>query len=109
MCYDAGNVLDYESHDPIPDIRECWREIRAFCIKDHRDWPRDEDCGPGFGEIDHYRLLEPVLNTGLDMPMAFENIFEPLVPRPTAPEAVDALNRRAREYVESVIRGLRAR
>jgi sugar phosphate isomerase/epimerase len=108
MCYDAGNVLDYESHDPIADIRECWREIRAFCIKDHRDWPKDQDCGPGFGEIDHYRLLEPVMNTGLAMPLAFENVFEPLVSRPATPEAVDALNRRAREYVQAVIGGLRA-
>jgi sugar phosphate isomerase/epimerase len=108
MCYDAGNVLDYESHDPLPDIKECWRDIRAFAIKDHRNWPKDEDCGPGFGEIDHYRLLEPVMRTGLTMPMAFENIFEPLVPRPKTPEGVDALARRAREYVASVIAGLQA-
>ena len=57
MCYDAGNVLDYESHDPIADIATCVGDIRAFAIKDHRDFPKDEDCGPGFGEIDHYRLL----------------------------------------------------
>ncbi len=109
MCYDAGNVLDYESHDPIADIRTCADDVRAFAIKDHRDWPKDEDCGPGFGEIDHYRLFEPVMHTGLTMPLVFENIFEPLVPRPTAPEGVDALARRAREYVESVLRGLQAR
>jgi sugar phosphate isomerase/epimerase len=90
MCYDAGNVLDYENHDPIPDIGRCWRDVRAFAIKDHRNWPRDEDCGPGFGEIDHYRLFEPVMRTGLTMPLAFENIFEPLVPRPRDPAAVDA-------------------
>jgi sugar phosphate isomerase/epimerase len=106
MCYDAGNVLDYESHNPIPDIAKCWRDIRAFAIKDHRDWPRDQDCGPGFGEIDHYRLLQPVMKTGLTMPLAFENIFEPLVPRPRNPEAVDALAKRAREYIVSIIRGL---
>lgn len=108
MCYDAGNVLDYESHDPIADIATCVDDIRAFAIKDHRDWPKDEDCGPGFGEIDHYRLLQPVLHTGLTMPLACENIFEPLVPRPTTPEGVDVLARRAREYVDSVIRGLQA-
>jgi sugar phosphate isomerase/epimerase len=106
MCYDAGNVLDYENDDPIPDIEACWRDVRAFCIKDHRNWPEDQDCGPGFGEIDHYRLLEPVAFTGLDMPLAFENIFEPLVPRPETPEGVDDLARRAREYVETVVRGL---
>jgi sugar phosphate isomerase/epimerase len=108
MCYDAGNVLDYESHDPIADIATCVGDIRAFAIKDHRDWPKDEDCGPGFGEIDHYRLFKPVMQTGLTMPLVFENIFEPLVRRPDGPEGVDALARRAREYVESVIRGLQA-
>jgi sugar phosphate isomerase/epimerase len=108
ICYDAGNVLDYEKRDPIPDIATCWRDIRAFCIKDHRNTPKSEDCGPGLGEIDHYKLLMPVMKTGLTMPLAFENIFEPLVPRPTAPEGVDALARRAREYVETVLRGLNA-
>jgi sugar phosphate isomerase/epimerase len=108
MCYDAGNVLDYESHDPIADIATCVSDIRAFAIKDHRDWPKDEDCGPGFGEIDHYRLFTPVMQTGLTMPLVFENIFEPLVRRPVTPEGVDALARRAREYVESVISGLRS-
>ena len=109
LCYDAGNVLDYESHDPIADIATCAGDVRAFAIKDHRDWPKDEDCGPGFGEIDHYRLFEPVMHTGLTMPLVFENIFEPLVPRPTTLEGVDALARRAREYVGSVLRGLQAR
>ena len=55
--YDAGNVMDYLDVDPIPDIRACADEVRGFCIKDHRNFPKDEDCGPGFGEIDHYRLL----------------------------------------------------
>lgn len=108
ICYDAGNVLDYESNDPIADIRTCVQDIRAFAIKDHRDTPKDEDCGPGFGEIDHYKLLTPVMKTGLTMPLAFENIFAPLVPRPSNPEALDVLARRSREYVETVIAGLRA-
>jgi sugar phosphate isomerase/epimerase len=106
ICYDAGNVVDLSDDDPIADLNACWRDIRAFAIKDHRNWPEDEDCGPGFGEIDHYRLFAPVAYTGLDMPMAFENIFEPLTPRPTTAEGVDDLARRAREYVESVVRGL---
>ena len=106
MCYDAGNVLDYENHDPIPDIQTCWKEIRAFAIKDHRNTPKDEDCGPGFGEIDHYKLFTPVMKTGLTMPLAFENIFEPLVPRPADPSGVDTLARRSREYIESVLAGL---
>ncbi len=108
MCYDAGNVLDYENHDPLADIAQCWRDIRAFCIKDHRNHPKDEDCGPGFGEIDHYRLLAHVLRTGRAMPLAFENIFAPLVPRPKTAEGVDRLAARAREFVETVIEGLQA-
>lgn len=106
MCYDAGNVLDYENHDPIPDIQACWRDVRAFAIKDHRNFPADEDCGAGFGEIDHYKLLLPVMRTGLTMPLACENIFEPLVPRPNTAEGVDRLARRSREFLESVLAGL---
>ena len=67
--YDAGNVLDYLDKDPIPDIKKCADEVRSFCIKDHRNWPKDEDCGPGFGEIDHYKLLHPVAFTGRAMPL----------------------------------------
>jgi len=104
--YDAGNVMDYLNVDPIPDIRACADEVRSFCIKDHRNFPRDEDCGPGFGEIDHYRLLMPVLNTGLTMPLCCENIFAPLLGRPANAEGIDTLARRAREFLETVIAGL---
>lgn len=106
--YDAGNVMDYLDVDPLPDIQKCSAEIRSFCIKDHRNWPQDQDCGPGFGEIDHYRLFEPVAFTGLTMPLAYENIFAPLVPRPTSADEIDRLARRAREYVETVIAGLQS-
>jgi len=104
--YDAGNVLDYLDVDPIPDLKKCASEVRSFCIKDHRNFPKDEDCGPGFGEIDHYKLLHLVAFTGLTMPLCCENIFAPLLPRPSRPEEVDALARRAREFLEVVIRGL---
>lgn len=104
--YDAGNVMDYLDLDPIPDIQKCAREVRSFCIKDHRNWPQDQDCGPGFGVIDHYRLFHPVAFTGRKLPLAYENIFAPLVPRPQTAEGVDALARRAREYLETVIAGL---
>ena len=104
--YDAGNVLDYLDKDPIPDIKLCANEVRSFCIKDHRNWPKSEDCGPGFGEIDHYKLLHPVAFTGRAMPLACENIFAPLVPRPDKPEGVDALAKRAREFLEVVTAGL---
>lgn len=106
--YDAGNVMDYLNVDPIPDIQACAAEVRSFCIKDHRNWPQDQDCGPGFGEIDHYRLLHPVLRTGREMPLCCENIFAPLVPRPDEPSGVDRLARRARVFLETVIAGLQA-
>jgi sugar phosphate isomerase/epimerase len=104
--YDAGNVMDYLNVDPIPDIRQCADQVYSFCIKDHRNFPRDEDCGPGLGEIDHYRLLQPLAFTGRSMPLCCENIFAPVVPRPTTPEGVDRLARRAREFLETVIAGV---
>jgi sugar phosphate isomerase/epimerase len=106
--YDAGNVMDYLRVDPIADIKNCADEIRSFCIKDHRTFPKDEDCGPGLGEIDHYRLLAPVAFTGRVIPLCCENIFAPAVPRPAKPEGIDALARRAREFLEIVIQGLHA-
>jgi sugar phosphate isomerase/epimerase len=106
ISYDAGNVMDYHDLDPIPDLRACADEVRGFCIKDHRNFPKDQDCGPGFGEIDHYRLLSPVAFTGRDLPLCCENIFAPLLPPPTDPDSVDALARRAREFLEVVTRGL---
>lgn len=104
--YDAGNVMDYLDVDPIPDIRECADEIRSFCIKDHRNFPKDEDCGPGLGEIDHYRLLHAVAFTGRTIPLCCENIFAPLVQRPKSAEEIDTLARRAREFLETVVAGL---
>ncbi len=104
--YDAGNVMDYLNVDPIPDINKCADVVHSFCMKDHRNWPKDQDCGPGFGEIDHYQLLAPVAFTGRKMPLCCENIFAPVVPRPTKPEGVDDLARRVREYLETVIAGV---
>ncbi|MCH8044209.1 MAG: TIM barrel protein [Planctomycetes bacterium] len=106
--YDAGNVMDYLNVDPTADIKKCADVVRSFCIKDHRNWPKDQDCGPGFGEIDHYRLLHPVAWTGRKMPLCSENIFAPVVARPTKPEGVDALAERARKFLEVVTRGLQA-
>jgi sugar phosphate isomerase/epimerase len=105
--FDAGNVMDYLDVDPIPDLKKCADEVRSFCIKDHRNGPNtDEDCGPGFGEIDHYKLLYIVAFTGLTMPLCCENIFAPLLPRPDKPEGIDSLARRAREFLETVIAGI---
>lgn len=107
--FDAGNVMDYLDLNPIPDIKKCADEVHSFCIKDHRNFPKDEDCGPGLGEIDHYKLLAAVAFTGRTMPLCCENIFAPVVPRPTQPEGVDELARRAREFLELVIKGVQTR
>lgn len=107
--YDAGNVMDYTKGqvNPLADIQTCAQQIRSFCIKDHRMFPVNQDCGPGFGEIDHYRLLHNVAFTGRKLPLCCENISAPVV-RASTPEEVDALARRAREFLEVVIRGLQA-
>src|SRR5262249_5698096 len=108
ISYDAGNVMDYHKLDPLPDVRKCAEEIRSFCIKDHRTFPKDQDCGPGLGEIDHYRLLGPVAFRGGTMPLCCENVFAPVVARPARPEGIDVLARRAREFLETVVAGLQA-
>lgn len=107
--YDAGNVMDYTKGkvNPLDDIKTCAELIRSFCIKDHRMVPVNQDCGPGLGEIDHYRLLGNVAFTGLAMPLACENISAPAI-RATKPEEIDALARRAREFLEVVVQGLHA-
>ena len=107
--FDAGNVMDYMNVDPIPDLQKCKEFVRSFCIKDHREWPKDQDCGPGFGQVDHYRLLEPVAFTGLEMPLCCENVFAPALEGRDKPEQIDALARRAREYMEWVIAGLQGK
>jgi sugar phosphate isomerase/epimerase len=110
--YDAGNVMDYLRLPPekvLADMKACAAEVRSFCIKDHRDFPPPHgDCGPGLGEIDHYKLLHPVAFTGLTIPLCCENIFAPRVPRPKEPDGIDFLARRAREFLELVIQGVQA-
>jgi sugar phosphate isomerase/epimerase len=106
VSYDAGNVMDYLDVDPLADLKTCVDEVRSFCIKDHRNWPKDEDCGPGFGEIDHYRLLEPVAVGRGKLPLCCETVFPPLLPMPIRPRDVDLLAERARTYLEMVVTGL---
>ncbi len=108
MFYDAGNTFWYPGVDPIPDLPGCASYVRGFCMKDFRDFPARVTCGPGLGIIDHYKLLAQVMRTGRKMPLACENIFEPFLPHPKEPEAIDGLARRTREFLESVIAGLRA-
>ncbi len=109
LNYDAGNVMDYTQGkvNPLADLEKCVNIVHSFCIKDHRRGPtRSADCGPGLGEIDHYRLLNLVSTQGRTISLCCENISAPGVARPTRAEDVDALARRAREFLELVIRGL---
>src|SRR4051812_22539857 len=110
VCYDAGNVMDYTRGqvDPLEDIVRCAGKVRSLCIKDHRLVPRglDQDCGPGLGQIDHYRLLNAVAFTGHVLPLCCENLFAPGLGTPARPEGVDALARRAREFLDLVIGAL---
>ena len=108
VCYDAGNVSWYLDIDPIPDIMKCANEVRSFCIKDHRLFPKKITCGPGLGDVDHFKLLHPVAFTGRKMPLCCENISAPYLPRPEKPEDIDALAKRAREFLELVTKGLQA-
>jgi sugar phosphate isomerase/epimerase len=107
--YDAGNVMDYTrgKTNPLEDIQTCAPLIHSFCIKDHRLTPVDQDCGPGYGEIDHYKLLGNVAWTGRKMPLCCENISIPKV-KASTPEQIDVNARRAREYLEAVIQGLQS-
>jgi sugar phosphate isomerase/epimerase len=107
MFYDAGNTWWYANVDPIPDLATCASYIRGFAIKDFRAVPKRTTCGPGFGEIDHYKLLSQVARTGLKIPLACETIWEPYLPRVESPEKIDVVARRAREFLESVTAGLR--
>ncbi len=107
MFYDAGNTWWYANVDPLSDLASCASYVRGFAIKDFRATPGRTTCGPGFGEIDHYKLLAPVARTGLKMPLACETIWEPYVTRPDSAEKIDVVARRAREFLESVVAGLR--
>lgn len=106
MSYDAGNVLWYLEVDPIADIQTCADLIRAFALKDCRLGPEKSTAGPGYGEIDHYRLFEPVAFTGRTITLAYENIHPPYIGQPRWPEQVDEWARLSREYVENIIRGV---
>mgnify|MGYP004701895823 CR=1 FL=1 len=108
MFYDAGNTMWYNGSDVGPDMKISAPYVRGFAIKDFRAVPKRATCGPGYGEVDHYKLLLPVARTGLTMPLAFETIFAPYVPRPSTPEGVDVVARQVREYMETVVAGLRA-
>jgi sugar phosphate isomerase/epimerase len=109
LYYDAGNVLWYNNQSPAADMAVCGAAVRGFAIKDFRVMgAKKTTCGPGMGVVDHFELLRPVARVREKIVLACETIFEPFVARPTTPEGIDVLARRAREHLETVTRGLKA-
>ena len=105
--YDAGNVMDYLKSIRFPTSRRAPTKGAAFVSKITATSQRSR-LRPRLGEIDHYKLLHPVSMTGLKLPLCCENIFAPVIARPARPEGVDALARRARVFLQTVIAGLAA-
>jgi sugar phosphate isomerase/epimerase len=107
VFYDAGNVWGYNNVDANVDFEKCAPMTRGFAIKDVRSYGgKRSACGPGFGQTDHYKMLGSVARNGGKISLSCETVWEPLVPRPETPEQVEALARRAREFLDSVVRGV---
>lgn len=104
--YDAGKVQQMLNIDPLPDLKSAASAVHSLCIRDHRYSPKDEDCGPGLGEIDHYQLLALTAGLGRTLPVCCETVLAPLLPLPARPEEVDVLAVRARIFLELVVAGL---
>lgn len=108
LFYDAGNVWGYLNVDPSADLKLCGDGVKGFAIKDFRvAGKKRAACGPGFGMVDHFQMMERVANNGQVL-LACETVGEPFVGAAASPEAVDALARRAREYLETMARAVKA-
>ena len=109
LFYDAGNTWWYANVDANLDFRKCASMARGFAIKDFRSYAGQRGAGgPGFGQTDHYEMIGAVVNNGGKIPLACETVTEPLLPRPETPEGVEELARRARQFLESVVRAVTA-
>ena len=107
VFYDPGNVWGYMNVDANLDFQKCAAVTRGFAIKDIRAWAgKRSACGPGFGQTDHYAMLGAVASNGGKIPLCCETVTEPLVARPETPEAVEVVARRAREFLDTVVRGI---
>jgi sugar phosphate isomerase/epimerase len=109
LFYDAGNTWWYQNVDANLDFPKCAAMTRGFAIKDFRSYRGQRAaCGPGFGQTDHYAMLGLVAGNGGNIPLCCETVWEPLVPRTQTPEAVETSARRAREFLDTVVRGVTA-
>ncbi len=108
VCYDAGNVMDYHKVDPIPGPEEVCRRGAQLL---HQGPPRLPE-GPGLRpRAGRDRSLQAVAPGGVHGPadaVVLRKHLRALLPPPEKPEGVDALARRAREFLELVIQGLQA-
>ncbi len=107
VCYDAGNVHFYEGVDPHEDIKVIRDYVRALCIKDHRGARANPvfPC-PGDGDVDHRRLLRPLLGLAWDIPLAVERFEDGRQKKEMSPELIDSLARQARLHLETVVADL---
>ncbi|MGM0506895.1 MAG: sugar phosphate isomerase/epimerase family protein [Bacteroidota bacterium] len=104
MTYDAGNVHWYLDINPLRDIESCADWIHGFTLKDARYYPEKTTCGPGFGEIDHYRLMAPVAFKSREIILGYENIYPAYVGSPNAPvEEINAWARLSQVFMKNVI------
>ena len=85
--YDAGNVLDYLDKDPIPDIKTCGARCGASASRTTATGRRTRTAAPASARSTTTSCCTRSSFTGLTMPLACENIFAPLLPRPDKPEA----------------------
>jgi sugar phosphate isomerase/epimerase len=109
LYYDAGNTWGYTNVDANVDFPKCASLTRGFAIKDFRaSAGKRVVCGPGFGQTDHFVMLGLAANNGGKIPLACETVSEPFVPRPDTPEAVGELAKRARQFLDTVVRNVSA-
>lgn len=106
MSYDAGNVMWYQSVDPIQDIKTCSDLISGFCLKDCRNFPTKTTSAPGYGEIDHYQLFSPVAFTGKTITLTYENIYASYLGMPDTADEIDSMAQHSKLYMENVLAGL---
>ena len=107
VCYDAGNVHFYEGVDPHEDIKVIRDYVKALCIKDHRGARANPvfPC-PGDGDVDHKRLLRPLVGLPWDIPLAVERFEDGRVKKEMSGDLIDSLAKKARLHLESVASSL---
>jgi hypothetical protein len=92
----------------LREARVVAKSVKVEEMKNHRHFPKDQDWGPGLGEINHYQLLAAVAFLGRALPLCCENISPPAVSSLACPEGIDVSVHRAREFLGLVIQGVQS-